>query len=55
MHRDDREVPLLLVAPGVPGGSHGPGVSTLQVAPTLARMLRIAAPPAASEPALPLE
>lgn len=53
VHRDDREVPVLLIAPGVRGGARGADVSTLQVAPTLARLLRVPSPPAAAEPALP--
>jgi hypothetical protein len=45
---------VLLIAPGVRGGARGADVSTLQVAPTLARLLRVPSPPAAAEPALPL-
>jgi hypothetical protein len=44
---DNRRVPILVLAPGL-AAQTGEG-SVLQVAPTLAAMLRIAPPPAASE------
>ena len=50
---DDRLVPVILWGPGVPAGRHETVVSTLQVAPTLARFLAIPPPPGAHEPPLP--
>ncbi|HVV84123.1 MAG TPA: alkaline phosphatase family protein [Kofleriaceae bacterium] len=54
VHRDDREVPILIVAPGVHGGTRGAEVSTLQLAPTIAGLLGVPAPPAAAAPPIPL-
>jgi len=48
----DREVPLVLIAPGVAHGEADAPVSALQVAPTLAALLGVSPPPAAHEPAL---
>jgi hypothetical protein len=55
VHDYDREVPVIAVGAGfAPGTSDAPGatVSTLRVAPTLAAMLGVPAPPAAREPPL---
>jgi predicted AlkP superfamily pyrophosphatase or phosphodiesterase len=54
LHDYDREVPLVLVGPGVTPGDAADLVSPLQVAPTIARFLGVAAPSGATEPALPL-
>lgn len=51
LHAYDREVPILVVAPGVAPGDAG-GASTLAVAATLADLLGVPAPPAALEPSL---
>ncbi len=48
----DREVPLLVLGPGIPAGTVSAPVSPLQVAPTLAALLGIPAPPAARAPPL---
>lgn len=50
----DREVPLVVYAPGVAAGDVADVVSPLQVAPTLARWLGVPAPAAATEPPLSL-
>ena len=55
VHLYDREVPVLLVVPGVAGGGRGPQVSTLQIAPTLARLLGVPPPPAAAEAPIPFD
>lgn len=56
-HDYDRQVPILIYAPGDPRWSSprtvSAPVSTLQVAPTLAELLGISAPPAAKEKPLP--
>lgn len=49
---DDTDVPIIVYAPGQPPRVVDQMVSTLQVAPTLARMLGVSPPPAAK--ALPL-
>ena len=49
---DDRRVPLVVVEPGVASRRNRRPVSTLQVAPTLARLLGIAPPSHASAPPL---
>jgi len=48
----DQDVPLILMAPGVAPGRAGDPVSMLRVAPTLANLLRITPPPAATESSL---
>jgi predicted AlkP superfamily pyrophosphatase or phosphodiesterase len=45
---DDRRVPIIVLEPGVRPARIDRPVSTLQVAPTLARLLRIAPPPHAT-------
>lgn len=51
---DNRQVPLLVMAPGIaPRVEHGP-VENLQVAPTVAALLGVAPPAAARAPALVL-
>jgi hypothetical protein len=49
----DRDVPLVLLAPGVAPGNDAGAASPLQVAPTLAALLGVAPPGAAQEPPLP--
>jgi arylsulfatase A-like enzyme len=51
---DDRTVPLIVRAPGVPARESYAAVSPLQVAPTIAHLLGIPAPEAAQAPALEL-
>lgn len=51
---DDRLVPVVVVVPGVRPGARGERVSVLRVAPTIAQILRVSAPPAAREPPLEL-
>jgi len=48
----DREVPLVIVAPGMAPGEVSDEVSMLRVAPTIASLLGVPPPAAASEPAL---
>lgn len=48
---DNREVPILVYAPGLVAPQRGEG-SLLQVAPTLAALLRVPPPPAATAPPL---
>src|SRR5690606_26513642 len=50
---DDRWVPVLVLEPAASAARIDRPVSSLQVAPTLARILGVPAPPAAREPALP--
>jgi arylsulfatase A-like enzyme len=49
---DDRTVPIIVLRPGVPPRRVDEPVSMLQVAPTLAKLLGVSAPPAAREPPL---
>lgn len=51
---DDRTVPLIVRAPGVPARESYAVVSTLQVAPTLAHLLGVPAPASAQAPVLEL-
>lgn len=51
---DNRKVPLLVLAPGVPPRVERGPVSNLQVAPTVAALLGVPPPAAAREPAVPL-
>lgn len=51
---DDLIVPILVWGPGIAPGRHEELVSTLQVAPTLAALLRIAPPDSAKAPPLPV-
>ena len=53
-NEDDRTVPVIVWGAGVPAGRHEEVISALQVAPTLARLLRIPAPTGAKEKALPM-
>jgi predicted AlkP superfamily pyrophosphatase or phosphodiesterase len=48
----DRQVPLIVRVPGRPPGESDEPVSILRVAPTLAKLLGIPPPPAATEPPL---
>jgi hypothetical protein len=50
---DERTVPIAILAPGRPRARHEEVVSILRVAPTLAALLGVPSPPAASEPPLP--
>jgi hypothetical protein len=54
LHPYDREVPLVLVGPGVTPGDAADVVSPLQVAPTFALWLGVSPPSGATEPPLPL-
>src|SRR5690606_31224243 len=47
--RYDRVVPIVVLAPDVPPGRHDEPVSVLRVAPTLAHLLGVPAPDAATE------
>jgi hypothetical protein len=49
---EDREVPIVLYAPGIPPEVAREVVSTLRIAPTIAALLGISSPPAATEPSL---
>nr|MBA2541695.1 alkaline phosphatase family protein [Deltaproteobacteria bacterium] len=49
---DNRRVPILVLAPGVAPGDRSAHGTLLQVAPTVAALLRIPPPPAANAPAL---
>lgn len=48
----DREVPLVIVAPGTTAGERSKEVSMLRVAPTIAALLGVPPPAAATEPPL---
>ena len=48
----DREVPLVIVAPGTTAGARSEEVSMLRVAPTIAALLGVPPPAAATEPPL---
>jgi predicted AlkP superfamily pyrophosphatase or phosphodiesterase len=49
----DRDVPLVIVAPGIAAGQAGGApVSALAIAPTIAKLLDVPPPPAAHEPPL---
>ncbi len=50
---DERTVPIAILAPGRPRARHDRLVSILRVAPTVAALLGVPPPPAASEPPLP--
>jgi Type I phosphodiesterase / nucleotide pyrophosphatase len=50
---DERTVPIAILAPGRPRARHDELVSILRVAPTVAALLGVPPPPAASEPPLP--
>jgi hypothetical protein len=52
---EDALVPVIVWAAGVRAGRHEAEVSALQVAPTLAHLLRVKPPAAALEPPLPLD
>jgi hypothetical protein len=52
LHAYDREVPLVVLAPGVAPGVVSGTVSGLSVAPTIAALLGIPPPPAATAPSL---
>lgn len=52
---EDRQVPLIIRRPGIEPRRSVEHPSTLQVAPTVARLLGIGAPPAAKMPAIKLE
>jgi type I phosphodiesterase/nucleotide pyrophosphatase len=51
---EDTLVPVIVWGPGIAAGRHSDVVSTLQVCPTIARLLGVPAPAAASAPPLPL-
>lgn len=53
LHAYDRDVPVVLVAPGLAAGRRAEVASMLQVAPTLAALLGVPPPAQAAAPALP--
>ena len=54
-HAYDREVPIVFWGPGIPGGDAGLEARTIDIAPTFAKLLGVAAPADLDGEPLPLE